>query len=50
MLLDQVKKAYCPPQIVEKNPIVDYCKFIIFGFYSKMTVTLNGVRPQIDVL
>jgi hypothetical protein len=40
----QVKKAYCPPQIVEKNPIVDYCKFIIFGYYSKMTVTLNGVR------
>jgi hypothetical protein len=29
---------------VEKNPIVDYCKFIIFGYYSKMSVTLNGVR------
>jgi hypothetical protein len=40
----QVKKAFCPPQIVEKNPIVDYCKFIIFGYYSKMSVTLNGVR------
>ena len=41
--LHQVKKAYCPPQIVEKNPIVDYCKYIIFGFYSKMSVVLNGV-------
>jgi tyrosyl-tRNA synthetase len=38
----KVKKAYCPPQIVEKNPIVDYCKHIIFGHHGSMTITING--------
>jgi tyrosyl-tRNA synthetase len=40
----KIKKAYCPPEIVEKNPIMDYAKYIIFGYYGQMTVKLNGVR------
>ena len=39
----KIKKAYCPPEVVDKNPIMDYAKFIIFGYYGKMTVTINGV-------
>jgi len=38
----KIKKAYCPPQVIEKNPILDYSKYIIFGFYGKISVTLNG--------
>lgn len=40
----KIKKAYCPPQVVEKNPIMDYAKHIIFGYYGKMTVNIEGVR------
>lgn len=27
----KIKKAYCPPCIIEKNPIMDYVKHIVFG-------------------
>ena len=40
----KIKKAYCPVAIVEKNPIMDYAKSIIFGYYGKMTIILKGVR------
>lgn len=39
----KVKKAYCPPQIVEKNPIIDYVKTIILPFFGTLSLTLNGV-------
>jgi tyrosyl-tRNA synthetase len=26
----KIKKAYCPQGVVEENPIMDYCKYIIF--------------------
>lgn len=26
----KVKKAYCPPNVIEKNPLMDYLKHIIF--------------------
>lgn len=39
----KIKKGYCPPQVVEKNPILDYAKYIIFGYYGFLDVTLNGV-------
>jgi len=34
----KIKKAFCPPEVVEKNPIMDYANHIIFGYYGKMTV------------
>ena len=39
----KIKKAYCPPQVVEGNPIVDYAKHIVFGYYGRMEVAINGV-------
>jgi len=48
----KVKKAYCPPGIVEKNPILDYTKNIIFGYYenmqkgTKLQVTVQGVPTE----
>lgn len=41
----KIKKAYCPPEVVEKNPIMDYAKHIIFGYYGTMTVNSQEVRP-----
>lgn len=35
----KIKKAYCKPQVIEGNPIMDYCKNIIFG-----------CRTQIDII
>jgi tyrosyl-tRNA synthetase len=40
----KIKKAYCPPEVVEKNPIMDYAKHIIFGYHGKMTVPSQAVR------
>ena len=34
----KIKKAFCPPEVVDKNPIMDYAKNIIFGYYGTMTV------------
>eukprot|EP00483_Globobulimina_turgida_P004320 UN04329 len=27
----KIKKGYCPPGVVEKNPILDYTKHLVFG-------------------
>ena len=37
----KIKKAYCPPQIVQGNPILDYVKYIIFGKYSTFTINMK---------
>eukprot|EP01132_Coremiostelium_polycephalum_P000487 gene487-615_t len=37
----KIKKAFCPPGVVEKNPILDYTKNIIFQKYDSFTVTLK---------
>mmetsp|Transcript_8080 Transcript_8080/g.13439 ORF Transcript_8080/g.13439 Transcript_8080/m.13439 type:complete len:390 (-) Transcript_8080:272-1441(-) len=34
----KIKKAFCPPEVVENNPIMDYSKHIIFGYYGTMTI------------
>ena len=37
----KIKKAYCPPEIVEKNPIIDYVRYIILPYYNKITINLK---------
>ena len=37
----QIKKAYCPPEIVEKNPVVDYATSIVMGYYGYITIIIN---------
>lgn len=39
----KIKKAYCPPQVVEKNPIIDYAKHIVIGYYHKIDITIESV-------
>lgn len=32
----QIKKAYCPPEVVEANPILDYCKHLLFAWSGEV--------------
>ena len=42
----KINKAYCPPNNVEENPILEYCKYIIFeltdNFYIKRPEKYGG--------
>lgn len=37
----KIKKAFCAEKIVEGNPILDYCKNIIFGARNSLQVIRN---------
>ena len=43
----KIKKAYCPPQIVEGNPILDYCKNIIIAYFGEMQVTIKETEETL---
>ncbi len=32
----KISKAYCPAKIVEENPMLDYCKYLIFEKFNIM--------------
>lgn len=34
----KIKKAFCPPQVLEKNPIFDYIKWIIFQSFGEFVI------------
>ncbi|KAK1306080.1 hypothetical protein QJS10_CPA10g00864 [Acorus calamus] len=34
----KIKKAYCPPLIVEGNPCLEYIKYIVFPWFNKFEV------------
>lgn len=34
----KIKKAYCPPQVIEKNPVVDYANKLIIAYYGKIDI------------
>ncbi|KAL3581171.1 hypothetical protein D5086_015503 [Populus alba] len=37
----KIKKAYCPPQIVEGNPCLEYINYIIFPWFHEFKVECN---------
>ncbi|KAM9981728.1 hypothetical protein ACTFIY_004018 [Dictyostelium cf. discoideum] len=37
----KIKKAYCPPGIIEKNPILDYTKNIVFQKLTSLTLNIK---------
>ncbi|KAB5543944.1 hypothetical protein DKX38_012056 [Salix brachista] len=37
----KIKKAYCPPQIVEGNPCLEYIKYIVFPWFHEFKVECN---------
>ncbi len=38
----KIKKAFCPEKVVEKNPVLEYCRYIIFPSHGKLTIE----RPE----
>lgn len=42
----QIKKAYCPPEVVEANPILDYCKHILFAWSGEVKCTAENVEQE----
>jgi len=34
----KIKKAYCPPQVVEGNPCLEYLNYIVFPWFKEFTV------------
>lgn len=38
----KIKKAYCPPLIVEGNPCLEYIKYLIFPWFKEFTVERNA--------
>ncbi|KAK6157439.1 hypothetical protein DH2020_011687 [Rehmannia glutinosa] len=34
----KIKKAFCPPKVVKKNPCLEYIKYIIFPWFNEFTV------------
>jgi len=38
----KIKKAYCPAKVVEENPIMEYCRYIIFEKYKHIEIK----RPE----
>lgn len=38
----KIKKAYCPEKIVQENPIMEYCKYIIFQKFDSLVIE----RPE----
>eukprot|EP00605_Chrysophyceae_sp_TOSAG23-4_P001288 GSChrysophyteH1.ASY1.ANO1.1400.1 assembled CDS len=37
----KIKKAYCPPEVVEKNPILDYARNIVIAYHGSMVVEIS---------
>ena len=35
---DKISKAYCPAKVVDENPILEYCKYIIFERFDKLKI------------
>lgn len=38
----KIKKAYCPEKKVEENPMLEYCKYILFEKFTELNIT----RPE----
>ncbi|CBJ30608.1 Tyrosine--tRNA ligase [Ectocarpus siliculosus] len=41
----KIKKAYCPPEVVEGNPVLDYCKHLLFAWSGELTISFREGEP-----
>jgi tyrosyl-tRNA synthetase len=41
-IFEKIKSAYCPERVVENNPMLDYCRHIIFRKFGEMKIE----RPE----
>jgi len=46
----KIKKAYCPPEVAEGNPILDYARHIVMGYFGEIAVEIKdeGTRVYTD--
>jgi len=44
----KIKKAFCPPAVVEGNPVMEYLSAIIFPYFGEVTVTVPGGEGEPD--
>ncbi|MDO8428532.1 MAG: tyrosine--tRNA ligase [Candidatus Diapherotrites archaeon] len=42
VIQQKINKAYCPEKITENNPVLDYCKHMVFEKFSEMKIQ----RPE----
>lgn len=35
----KIKKAFCPPEVVNGNPVIDYAKNIVLGYHGEIKIT-----------
>jgi tyrosyl-tRNA synthetase len=43
VVASKIKKAFCPPGVVEGNPVIDYIKYIVFAKFGYINITpLDG--------
>ncbi|CAK9177272.1 unnamed protein product [Ilex paraguariensis] len=38
----KIKKAYCPPKVIEGNPCLEYIKYIVLPWFHEFTVERNA--------
>ncbi|KAK1420735.1 hypothetical protein QVD17_22565 [Tagetes erecta] len=41
-VIEKIKSAYCPEKVVDKNPCVEYIKYIVFPWFGNFTVQQQG--------
>lgn len=39
---NKIQKAFCPPKVIEGNPILEYCKYIIFRKYKSLELSRSA--------
>lgn len=37
-IIRKINSAYCPEKVIENNPILEYCKYLIFERFKKMKI------------
>lgn len=38
----KIKKAFCPPKVVEKNPCLEYIKYIVLPWFNEFNIERSG--------
>ena len=44
----KIKKAFCPPQVIEKNPIIDYIRHCVFPYFGAFTVSRQDEGDELS--
>ena len=39
---NKIQKAFCPPKVIEENPILEYCKYIIYRKCDSLEISRSA--------